>query len=324
MNEFLLRRIKIKMKKFFMTMTFLIALTLPVSGASIPLPDKSGDKVLQSMIDETLPKFQMMTYKEKNFELPCNIYLPEDYPGDRSYPLVVFIADGSVVGKAPEAPLTQGYGGIIWATDDAQAKHKCIVAVPQYPKLILDDQGSYTITDYINHTERLIRALIAGFKIDADRVYVTGQSMGCMTFLVLASRNPDLFAAEIFVSGQWDVRQLNGLKSQKFFYITAEGDQRANIGQRALMKSFKESHVPFSNADTWDAKMSQEDYTKAMNTILMGNSLAHFIQFRLGTVLDPGLPVGTPEHMFSFDYAYKIDALREWLFRQNRKDKRAK
>jgi len=290
MNEFLLRRIKIKMKKFFMTMTFLIALTLPVSGASIPLPDKSGDKVLQSMIDETLPKFQMMTYKEKNFELPCNIYLPEDYPGDRSYPLVVFIADGSVVGKAPEAPLTQGYGGIIWATDDAQAKHKCIVAVPQYPKLILDDQGSYTITDYIN----------------------------------LASRIPDLFAAEIFVSGQWDVRQLNGLKSQKFFYITAEGDQRANIGQRALMKSFKESHVPFSNADTWDAKMSQEDYTKAMNTILMGNSLAHFIQFRLGTVLDPGLPVGTPEHMFSFDYAYKIDALREWLFRQNRKDKRAK
>ena len=90
------------------------------------------------------------------------------------------------------------------------------------------------------------------------------------------------------------------------------------------MKMLKESHVPFSSAIGWDAKMSQEDFTKAMNTILMGNPAANFIQFRLGTVLDEGVPDGSPEHMFSFDYAYKIDALRDWLFRQNRKDKRAR
>ena len=301
-----------------------ILLAFPAYGAQIPLPDKSKDTVLQAMIEETLPKFQQMTYKEKDFELPCNIYLPDDYPGDKAYPLLVFIADGSVIGKGADAPLRQGYGGIIWATEAAQARNKCIVAVPQYPELILDDKSGYKITDYVYHTNNLIRALIAGFKIDPDRVYATGQSMGCMTFLLLAAQNPDLFAAEIFVSGQWDIRALMNLKYQKFFYVTAEGDQKASTGQKALMKLFRDNHVPFSSANGWDAKMSKEDYTKAMNTILMGDPSASFVQFRLGTVLDEGVPVGTPEHMFSFDYAYKIDALRDWLFRQNRKDKRAR
>ena len=310
--------------KITKALALILLSALPACGASIPLPDKSNDKTLQAMLAETLPKFQQMTYKEKNFQLPCNVFLPDGYPDEQSYPLLVFIADGSVIGKGVDAPLRQGYGGIIWATEEEQAKRKCIVVVPQYPELILDDKGSYTITDYVNHTGNLIRALITGFKTDPDRVYVTGQSMGCMTFLLLAARNPDLFAAEIFVSGQWDIRELMNLKYQKFFYVTAEGDQKASNGQKALMKLFKDNHFPFSSAAGWDAKMSKEDYTKAMNTILMGNPSASFIQFRLGTVLDEGLPVGTPEHMFSFDYAYKIDALRDWLFRQNRRDKRTR
>lgn len=312
------------MKKNLIIMMSIFILALPAYGASMPFPDKSNDEVLQAMINETVPKFQVMNYKEKTFELPCNVFLPEDYPGENKYPLLIFIADGSVAGKDPDAPLRQGYGGIIWATKAEQAKRKCIIAVPQFPGLILDDQSGYKITDYINHTANLIRALIAGFKVDPDRVYVTGQSMGCMTLMVLASKLPDLFAAEIFVSGQWDIRQLEGLKTQKFFYITAEGDQRASTGQKALMSLFKSSRIPFSSATGWDAKMSQYDYTKAMNTILMGNPSASFIQFRYGTVLPEGVKIGTPEHMYSFDYAYKIDALRDWLFRQNRKDKKAR
>lgn len=314
------------MKRKLMTAMLASALvfsTLPVYGATLtlPMPDKSKDEVLNAMIKETLPKFQTMTYKEKGYEIPCNVFLPDDYPGSDKYPLVIFISDGSVVGKDPTAPLTQGYGGIIWATDKWQAENKCIVAVPQYPELIVDDRNGYKMTNYVTNTENLVRALTAGFRVDPNRVYATGQSMGCMTFLIMAARSPDLFAAEIFVSGQWDIRALEGLKSQKFFYITAEGDQKASTGQKALMSLFKNSRVPFSTAIGWDAKMSQADYTRAMNTILMGNPPASFVQFRLGTVLPEGVKVGTPEHMFSFDYAYKIDALREWLFRQRKNDK---
>ena len=313
-----------KRKIIFAAIMVMMLYALPVFAAALPYPDKTQDKELQAMIEETLPKFQTMTYSDKDFEIPCNVFLPDDYPGDGQYPLVIFIADGSVVGKGADAPLRQGYGGIIWATKKEQAEKKCIVVVPQYPKLILDDHSGYTITNYIKNTENLVRALIAGFRVDPNRVYATGQSMGCMTFLVMAAKNPDLFAAEIFVGGQWDVRALDGLKGQKFFYIVAEGDQRASTGQNALKSLFRNSRIPFSSAIGWDAKMSQADFTKAMNTVLMGNTLANFVQFRSGTVLPAGVPVGTEEHMFSFDYAYKIDALRDWLFRQNKKDRHAR
>ena len=159
------------MKIKITVLTILIFITaLPVYGASIPLPNKNNDEVLKAMINETLPKFQTMNYQERDFILPCNVFLPEDYPGDREYPLVVFIADGSVIGQGADAPLRQGYGGIVWATDKFQAKHKCIVAVPQYPELILDDNSGYTMTNYIRHTENLVRSLIAGFRVDPDKI----------------------------------------------------------------------------------------------------------------------------------------------------------
>ena len=42
------------------------------------------------------------------------------------------------------------------------------------------------------------------YAVDTDRIYGTGQSMGCMTTLILASEFPDLYAACMFVDGQWD------------------------------------------------------------------------------------------------------------------------
>ena len=40
----------------------MLMFALPAYGA-MPFPDKSGDEVLQSMINETVPKFQQLTYK---------------------------------------------------------------------------------------------------------------------------------------------------------------------------------------------------------------------------------------------------------------------
>lgn len=36
--------------------------------------------------------------------------------------------------------------------------------------------------------------------------------MGCMTTLILASEYPDLYAAYMFVDGQWDISMWQGFK----------------------------------------------------------------------------------------------------------------
>ena len=143
---------------------------------------KKEDTVLQSMISEVVPKFKQFTYtdSETGKTLTYNLYIPDDYDPSKSYPLVYYIADSSVVGQDATAPLTQGYGGIVWATDSEQAKHESFVLVPEYPDVVLDDHNGYTTTEYLEMTVRLLKSVEDKYSVDIDRIYATGQSVGCI------------------------------------------------------------------------------------------------------------------------------------------------
>lgn len=279
--------------------------------------DKSGDTELQAMIAKVEGKFQQFEYtdSETGLTVPYNLYIPENYDSAQSYPLVFFIADSSVVGQDTTAPLTQGYGGIIWATETEQAKHASFVLVPEYPEVIIDDHGSFTTTDYVELTVRLLNSVTESYSIDTNRLYATGQSMGGMTFLLLSSRYPDLFAAELFVSCQWDVSTLGNLANQKFFYIAAEGDEKASAGQTEVVNMLQSAGANYSTA-IWDATWSSAEFDAAVQSILAEGNSINIATFKQGTVLPEGVEVGTSEHMYSFDYAYKIEGVRDWLFAQ--------
>ena len=148
-------------------------------------------------------------------------------------------------------------------------------------------------------------------------IYVTGQSMGGMTFLILSTEYPDLFAAELFVSCQWDISTLENLASQKFFYIAAEGDEKASGGQAEVKDMLSRTCTRYSTA-VWDATWSSDKFDSAVTSILPEGNSINIATFELGTVLPEGVEIGTNEHMYSFDYAYKIEGVRDWLFEQTR------
>ena len=81
--------------------------------------DKSSDVELQEMIKSEVSKFQTFVFNdaESDVVIEYNLYLPESYDETKTYPLVMFIPDSSLVDKGLEASLTQGWGGVIWATD---------------------------------------------------------------------------------------------------------------------------------------------------------------------------------------------------------------
>lgn len=65
------------------------------------------------------------------------------------------------------------------------------------------------------------------YSIDRNRIYTTGQSMGCMASIVLNIRYPDYFAASYLVAGQWDERNIPGLEKQKLWMLCSQGDAKA-------------------------------------------------------------------------------------------------
>ncbi len=274
------------------------------------------EPAVADMYAEVADKFQQGEYTdpETGLTIPYNLYAPEE--DGETYPMVVFISDSTSVGRDLSAPLTQGYGGIIWATETEQAKHKSFVLVPEYPEIIIDDNNGTTVTDYVDATGRMIRAVAEEHAVDMDRIYGTGQSMGCMTFLYLAAHDPDLLAAELFVSGQWQVDELPELSSQTFFYIAAGGDPKASQGQADVLADLESKQVPVSTSYDWDAAWTDAEYEAVLRPMLEEGNAINIGQFAPGTVLEAN-PRGI-EHMSSFDCAYRIDAVRNWLFLQHK------
>ena len=273
-------------------------------------PDKSGDKELQSLIAQYVPKFKTQTYSDDvaRIELPYSVYLPDGYSEGGKFPVVFFIADGSSAGKEPQFSLTQGLGGLVWCKND------CIVIVPAYSEIVLDDHNGFVESAYVELTARFVKWAVKNYSVDESRVYATGQSMGCMTWLVLAARYPELFTACMFVSGQWDINALKGLIGQKFVYIASAGDPKASAGLNEVVEMFaRDSEVEIVEYRNVNAKSSELPILQAQHV--------NFVMFRKGTTLPESAEGEFSEHMTSFDYAYRIEAARNWLLSQKKEDK---
>ncbi len=262
-------------------------------------------------------KFTQETYKDAdtNLSVTYNLFLPEGYDASKSYPMVVFIADSSCARGNAEQSLTQGLGALVWATDEWQAANPCIVCVPTYPETILDDHSGYTTTEYVELTKRLIDSVAGEYAVDASRIYGTGQSMGCMTTLILASEYPDLYAGCMFVDGQWDISTLAGLEGQRFVYFAAEDDERAFEGMGEVMTMFDDDSVAYASAQ-WQGTWSPDELSTAANELFNQGRDANFVSWATGTIEagSGGGMGGSSYHMASFDYAYRCIAAMEWLF----------
>ncbi len=285
--------------------------TRPQRGAAGP--DKSNDTQLQALLAETVDKFVQREYKdaETGETMEYNLFIPEGYDNSKSYPLLLFIADASTAGKDVKVPLTQGYGGVIWASDADQAKHPSFVLVPQYKTQTVDD--NFTTSYEVEMTIRLLNQIADEYHIDRSRLYTTGQSMGGMMSMYFNIAHPDLFAASMYVGCQWDTEKMGGFAKDKFFYIVAAGDEKAPKGMAALKTVLEKEHARIGTAE-WSAKLPQEEQEANVQKLLSEGNDINFVVFTRGSV-QPESGLGN-EHMNSFDYAYKLEGVRDWLFRQ--------
>lgn len=275
--------------------------------------DKSDDVVLQQLIRENLSKFTQLTFQdaETGKAMEYNLFIPDSYDEKKSYPLLLFIGDASTVKKEVTRPLTQGYGALVWATAEEQAKHPCFILVPQYTTTTVNDKG-YTSYE-VEMTIRLLESIASKYNIDRNRLYTTGQSMGGMMSLYFNIAHPDLFAASLFVGCQWDATKMGHFVDDKFFYIVAAGDKKAPIGMEALKKVLLAKGADIATAE-WNAKLPQSEQETMVQKVVDKGSNQNFIVFTKGSVIPEGK--SGIEHMWSFDYAYKLMGVRDWLFRQ--------
>lgn len=235
--------------------------------------------------------------------LPYNIYLPKGYDPAQQYPLVLFIHDAGVASGPVTHTLYQGNGATTWAEPEWQAKHKCIVVAPEYPVITVDDNWNYS--HHLDATIALLHDLQARYSIDPARIYTTGQSMGCMSSIVLMLKEPSLFAGALLVAGKWNPLLMDPIAQQNVWIISCEGDQSSNTLQSEAVARWRNLGAQVSEA-TWQMTLPAEQLSEeADKQCADGNHL-------LFTHLTGG------SHRATWFVAYGIDGMKEWLFRQHR------
>lgn len=276
-----------------------------------PVIDKSGDATLQAMIKSEVPQFKQFEYTDATTgkTMQYTLFTPKNIDESKKYPLVLFMADASTPGTDVTRPLTQGYGALVWATDEWQAQHPCYVLVPQYSGVAVND--AYEHTDEVDMVARLVKQVASQQQVDNNRLYTTGQSMGGMISMYYNSAYPDLFAASIFVDCHWDSATFPELVKHKFVFITAgKAGTFDALEQAADNAGVKYEYTEFS------AKLPQAEQDSLASAILAKGAPITIINFASKSVL-PDDGKGS-EHMYSFDYAYRLTPVREWLFKQSK------
>lgn len=236
-------------------------------------------------------------------ELPYNIYLPEDYDPAQSYPLVLFIHDAGVASGPVTHTLYQGNGATSWAEPQAQARHKCIVVAPEYPVITVDDNWNYS--HHLDATIALIRDLQTRYSIDSQRIYTSGQSMGCMSSIVMMLKEPDLFAGALLVAGKWNPALMGPLAKQNVWIISCDGDQSSSQLQGEAVALWRSQGAEVSEA-VWDMTLPNDQLSECAAAMAAeGNHL-------LFTHLTGG------NHRATWFVAYGIEAVQDWLFAQHK------
>jgi predicted peptidase len=141
------------------------------------------------------------------------LWLPGDYKKEKSktYPLLIFLHGSGERGDSLDLVKMHGPPSFI----ESRPGFPFITVSPQCPN------GTWWITEDL---QVMLEQLIAKYRIDPERIYLTGLSMGGFGTWTWASKYPDQFAAIAPVCGGGDIQFADELKSTPVWAFHGDAD----------------------------------------------------------------------------------------------------
>lgn len=175
------------------------------------------------------------------------LYLPKNYgkEGDKKWPLMLFLHGSGESGSDLEKVKKHGPPRLIAAGKD----FPFIVVSPQSP-------GGGWNTEILG---ALLEDVIGRYKVDEDRVYLTGLSMGGYGTWDLAMAFPDRFAAIAPICGggtSWKVRRIRDIPTWIFHgakdtTVPVRNGQEMYDAMKAAGADVKITIYPEAGHDSW-------------------------------------------------------------------------
>lgn len=179
--------------------------------SSTKYPELSFTKEdLGSVSTRTVDDFEKETFTGSNgVTIPYRLHIADT---GNSEPLVIWMHGAGQVGKDNITPITANRGAVAFA----ESNHTTNVIAAQYPYVYseeLTDAELDDMTAFFKAYKELIETLIEEGKVDPNRIYLAGASMGGGLTLQFMLEEPELFAAVVSIASRGTIKDLDRLKS---------------------------------------------------------------------------------------------------------------
>jgi predicted esterase len=166
--------------------------------------------------------FLSKTHADDLGSTPYRLFVPKAYDGKTPLPLVVFLHGAGEKGTDNQKQLSnRANGAMVFAES---AKNPCFMAVPQCPP-----PKSWYDTMQRKHVPRIIAQISKEYKVDPERIYITGISLGGNGTWVQLADNPGLYAAAIPICG-WGAGHYAEFKNVPLWAFHAADDPTVKVG----------------------------------------------------------------------------------------------
>ncbi len=183
--------------------------------------------------------FQAKTYQNSRREtMPYRLFIPQGYGKPKRYPLVLWLHGGAGRGRDNLKQISGGntVGSHVWASIENQSKNPCFVVAPQCPH-----NESWATLDrakpsvQVRLVLELLQNLRRTYSVDAQRIYVAGQSMGGFGTWSVISEHPSMFAAAIPICGGGDELEASKLTKTPIWAFHGEKDEAVSVERSRRM-----------------------------------------------------------------------------------------
>lgn len=159
------------------------------------------------------------------------LFVPSAYDGKTALPLVLFLHGGAGRGRDNARHLLDGNGMIIDLFAGAEKEFPAFVLAPQ-TESEHDPETTLAILDDVRR----------GYRVDPDRIYVAGQSLGGYGLLDLVLSRPKLFAAAVVIAASGDPARAASLATVPTWFFHGEKDAVVPVeGVRRLVEAAKKA-----------------------------------------------------------------------------------
>lgn len=245
----------------FRILLFVLVASAVCNGAADTPPAKRGDAAGRKP-GGAPAGFEVRTFKGKDgHSLDYSLFVPPNLKAGEKIPLVLCLhgAGGNTeAAKVLSAPARQAKQSCIIVAPGCDPRTARWVAIPGRA----GEQRS-ALPELMGMLETLIREL----PVDADRVYLTGQSMGGVGTWGIIAAHPERFAAAVPICGMWQAEDAAKMvrvpvwafHGEKDPTVPVEGSRKMIAAMKAAGASPRYTEFPGVGHNSWTPAYAAEE-----------------------------------------------------------------